>query len=297
MIQLPKKQKFPFLIFILPTLILLVAIIIFPFVFNVYISFHRWNLRFRGALPQFIGVDNYIKAFKDPRFFNSLSKTLYMLVIAVPVEFAFGFLLALLFYEPFKGRRLLSILILFPLALSDAVVGLVWGLVLVPTYGPFDYFMRATGLWSILGYKKPISLVMTYPMEMVILADVWQWTPFFYIVLLAGLAALPAELLEAAEIDGASKSSIVSHIMLPMLKPVIGVALIIRMMDVFKTFGIPYVMTKGGPGFASEVVSLYIFNQALQFLNIAYAATLTMIVIVLITIIMTAFVRGYGVKF
>lgn len=294
-----KKEglKSPYLLFVLPALIILVAIIIFPFVFNIYISFHRWNLRFRGALPEFIGVSNYAKAFSDPRFFNSLSKTFYMLFLAIPIEFLFGFLLALLFYEPFKGRRILSILILFPLALSDAVVGLVWGLVLVPTYGPVDFFMRAFGLWKMLGYSKPISLTMTYPMEMVILADVWQWTPFFYLVLLAGLASLPGELLEAAEIDGAAKHNIIRHIMLPMLKPIIGVALIIRITDVFKTFGIPYVMTKGGPGFASEVVSLYIFNQALQFLNIAYAATLTMILIVLITVVLTVFVRGYKLKF
>jgi len=92
---------------------------------------------------------------------NSLSKTFYMLCLAVPVEFAFGLFLAWLFYEPFPGRRLLSALILFPLALSDAVVGLVWGLVLVPTYGPVDYVTRVFGIWGLLGYKKPISLTMT----------------------------------------------------------------------------------------------------------------------------------------
>jgi len=289
--------KNPLLIFILPALITLIFIVAFPFAFNIYISFTRWDLRFRGAMPQFIGVDNYIKAFQDARFINSLSKTFYLLSVAVPAEFAFGLLLAWFFYEPFRGRRLLSAVILFPLALSEAVVGLVWGLVLVPTYGPVDYFMRIFGLWGLLGYKKPISLTMTYPMEMVILADIWQWTPFFFLVLLAGLASVPSELLEAAEIDGASRAKILRHVMLPMIKPVIGVTLVIRIMDIFKTFGIPYVMTKGGPGFASEVVSLYIFNQALQFLNIAYAATLTMIVIVIISIILTVFVRVFGIRF
>jgi len=292
-----KRKHFPQLIFILPTLMVLIAIVIFPFAFNVYISFHRWNLRFRGAIPKFAGIANYVKAFLDPRFHNSIFKTLYLLAVAIPLEFILGFLLALLFWEPFKGRRLLSTLILFPLALSDAVVGLVWGLVLVPTYGPLDYFMRIFGLWHLLGFEKPISLTMTYPMEAIIVADVWQWTPFFFLILLAGLAAMPYELIEAAEIDGAGMPQIIGHVMLPTLKPIIGVALIIRMMDIFKSFGIPYVMTKGGPGFASEVVSLYIFNQALQFLNIAYAATLTMIVIILITMILTIFVRRYRFRF
>jgi multiple sugar transport system permease protein len=292
-----RGPKSPYLIFILPSLVILLAIIIFPFAFNLYLSFHKWDIRFRGAVPEFIGVANYLKVLSDARFFNSLSKTLYMLSLAVPLEFFFGLLLALLFYEPFKGRRILSLFILFPLALSDAVVGLVWGLTLVPTYGPVDYFMRIFGLWDVLGFKKPISLIMTYPMEMIILADIWQWTPFFYIVLLAGLASLPREILEAAEIDGATKLNIVRHIMIPMLKQVIGVVLIIRITDVFKTFGLAYVMTKGGPGFASEVVSLYIFNQALQFLNITYAAALTMILIVVITIVINVFIRGYRLRF
>ena len=292
-----RGPKSPYFIFILPSLIILLAIIIFPFAFNLYLSLHKWDIRFRGAVPEFVGVANYLKAFSDARFFNSLSKTLYMLTLAVPLEFFFGLLLALLFYEPFKGRRILSLFILFPLALSDAVVGLVWGLTLVPTYGPVDYFMRIFGLWEALGFKKPISLVMTYPMEMIILADIWQWTPFFYIVLLAGLASLPREIIEAAEIDGASKFNIVKHIMVPMLKQVIGVTLIIRITDIFKTFGLAYVMTKGGPGFASEVVSLYIFNQALQFLNITYAAALTMILIVVITIVINVFIRGYKLRF
>jgi multiple sugar transport system permease protein len=266
-------------------------------VFNLYLSLQKWDIRFRGAIPEFIGITNYLKGLSDTRFFNSLSKTFYMLSLAVPLEFFFGFLLALFFYEPFKGRRLLSLFILFPLALSDAVVGLVWGLVLVPTYGPVDYFMRTLGLWELLGFKKPISLVTTYPMEMIIVADIWQWTPFFFIVLLAGLASLPKEIIESAEIDGAAKFNIVRYIMMPMLKQIIGVALIIRIADIFKTFGLPYVMTKGGPGFASEVAPLYIFNQALQFLNITYAAALTIILILIITMVINVFIRGYRLKF
>ncbi|MEN2974572.1 MAG: sugar ABC transporter permease [Candidatus Caldarchaeales archaeon] len=269
----------------------------FPFVFNLYVSFMRWDLRFRGAVPEFIGISNYLKAFQDARFINSLSKTFYLLSVAVPLEFFIGLILAMMFFEPFRMRRLLSAVILFPLALSEAVVGLVWGLVLVPTYGPLDLLMRTFGLWDLLGFKKPISLVTTYPMEMIVLADVWQWTPFFFLVILAGFASIPKEILESAEIDGASRAKIMRHMMIPLIKPIIGVALIIRLMDVFKAFGIPYVMTKGGPGFASEVASLYIFNQALQFLNVAYAATLTILMIVIITIILTVFVRGYGIKF
>jgi multiple sugar transport system permease protein len=157
--------------------------------------------------------------------------------------------------------------------------------------------MRILGLWDLLGFKKPISLVTTYPMEMIIMADIWQWTPFFYIVLLAGLASLPREIIEAAEIDGAARFNVVRYIMMPMLKQVIGVTLIIRITDIFKTFGLPYVMTKGGPGFASEVASLYIFNQALQFLNVTYAATLTIILIAAITIVINVFIRGYRLKF
>jgi len=292
-----RSPKSLFIIFILPSLVILSAIIVFPFLYNLYLSFQRWDIRFKGATPEFIGITNYLQALSDARFFNSLNKTFYMLSLAVPVEFLFGFLLALFFYEPFKGRRLLSFFILFPLALSDAVVGLVWGLVLVPTYGPVDYFMRTLGLWELLGFKRPISLVTTYPMEMIIVADIWQWTPFFFIILLAGLASLPKEIIESAEIDGAAKFNMVRYIMMPLLKQIIGVALIIRIVDIFKTFGLPYVMTKGGPGFASEVASLYIFNQALLFLNITYAASLTIILILIVTVVINVFIRGYGLRF
>jgi multiple sugar transport system permease protein len=134
-------------------------------------------------------------------------------------------------------------------------------------------------------------------METIILADIWQWTPFFFLTFLAGLAALPVEPMEAARVDGASSFQIARHVTIPMLKNVIGVTILIRLMDVFKSFGIPYILTKGGPGFASEVVSLYIFNQALQFLNLTYAAALTLIVIVIVTMLVMAFVRIYKFEF
>jgi multiple sugar transport system permease protein len=284
------------LLFILPTLLILITIIIFPLLYNIYLSASSWNFRMRGSTPEFVGVSNFLAAFSDYRFFNSLSKTFY-LMSAVLLELLFGLGLALLLQEEFKGRRLISSFILLPLALSDAVVGLVWGLVLVPTYGPFDLFMRSLGLWGILGYAKPISPMIEYPMETIILADVWQWTPFFLLTLLAAIAGLPGEPFEAARVDGASSLQITRYLTIRMLKPAIGVTVLIRLMDIFKSFGVPYVLTRGGPGFSSEVASLYIFNQALLFLNLTYAATLTLILIILVTVILTIFVRTYGFKF
>lgn len=285
------------LLFVLPTLVILISIIAFPLIYNIYLSVLRWQIRFREATPTFIGAENFLSALSDSRYYNSLSKTFYLMVFAVPIELFFGLGLALLLQEEFKGKRLVSSFILLPLALSDAVIGLVWGLVLVPTYGPFDLMMRTLGLWEKLGFAKPISPMIEYPMQTIVIADVWQWTPFFFLILLAALAALPAEPFEAAKVDGASPLQTTIHLTIPMLKQTIGVAVIIRMMDVFKSFGVPYVLTKGGPGFASEVVSLYIFNQALQFLNLTYAATLTLIVIVLLTVLLTAFVRIYRFRF
>jgi multiple sugar transport system permease protein len=285
------------LLFVLPTLVILILIIAFPLMYNIYLSVLRWQIRFRGALPTFIGAGNFLSALSDFRFYNSLSKTFYLLIFAVPIELSFALGLALLLQEEFRGRRLVSSFILLPLALSDAVIGLVWGLVLVPTYGPFDLMMRTLGLWEKLGFAKPISPMIEYPMQTIVVADVWQWTPFFFLILLAALAALPVEPFEAAKVDGASSLQTIRHLTIPMLKQTIGVALIIRMMDIFKCFGVPYVLTKGGPGFASEVTSLYIFNQALQFLNLTYAATLTLVVIVLVTVLLTAFVRIYRFRF
>jgi len=293
---MPKKIRTKFS-FIIPAIFVILAIVVFPLIYNVYLSFYKWGVRFRGAVPEFVGFENYLNAMSDPRFRNSLEKTFYLLIGAIPIQLLLGFLLSLLLWEPLRGRRVISALILLPLALSDAVVGLIWGLTLVPTYGPLDYFMRVLGLWRLLGFEKPVSLTITFPMETIIVADIWQWTPFFFIVLLAALAAIPRDYIEAAEIDGASKLQMVRFVLLPMLKPIIGITLMIRIMDIFKSFGVPYVLTKGGPGFASEVVSLYIFNQALQFLNITYAATLTLLVIIVVSLLLTAFMRGYKLRF
>jgi multiple sugar transport system permease protein len=284
------------LLFILPALVVLIAIIVFPLAYNIDLSVSNWNFRMRGSVPEFAGASNFLEAFSDARFYNSLSKTLYLMT-ALPIELLFGLGLALLLQEEFKGRRLISSVILVPLALSDAVVGLVWGLVLVPTYGPFDLFMRTFGLWQVFGYPEPISPTVVYPMESIILADVWQWTPFFFLTLLAAISALPGEPFEAARVDGASTLQQIRRLTIPMLKPAIGVTLLIRLMDIFKSFGVPYIMTRGGPGFASEVTSLYIFNQALQFLDLTYASALTLVLVIIVSVVLTLFVRIYRFEF
>lgn len=285
------------LILLIPGLIVLVGVVIFPFLYTVGLSFLRWNLRFAGAVPQFTWFSNYMKALtEDPRFYNSLNKTFYLMVIAVPLELLLGLGLALVFQGRFKGRRILFPIFLLPLAFSEAVIGLVWGLIFVLTYGPVDYLFQVLGVWKFL-FGDRVDLLTFYPMECVIIADIWQWTPFFFLILLAALSSIPRDLVEAAMIDGASPYQVFRHVTLPMLKPAIGVAVIIRMIDVFKTFGVPYVMTKGGPGYASEVVSLYIFNQALQFLNVTYAAALTILVIIIIIILLNVFMRVYGIRF
>ena len=215
---------------------------------------------------------------------------------AVPVEFLLGLGLAVLFYSGFPGRRIVLPVFLIPLALSEAVVGLIWGLIFVLTYGPLDYIFRVTGIWNIV-FGGRVDLLTSYPMLCIITADIWQWTPFFFIILLAALSSVPKDLVEAAMMDGASTVQVFRHITLPLLKPAIAVALIMRLIDVFKTFGVPFVMTKGGPGYASEVASLYIYNQALQFLNITYAAALTVLVIVIIIVFLNAFMKIFKFRF
>ncbi len=285
------------LILLLPGLILLVAVVIFPFLYTLWLSFLRWNLRFSWAKPHFIGLENYKNAIlSDPRFYNSLEKTFYLMAGAVPIELLLGLGLALLFHTGFPGKRITMPFFLIPLALSGAVVGLIWGLIFVLTYGPLDYIFQVTGIWRFV-FGGRVDLLISHPMGCIITADIWQWTPFFFIILLAALSSVPKDLMEAAMMDGASSTQAFRYIALPMLKPAIAVALIIRMIDVFKTFGVPFVMTKGGPGYASEVVSLYIYNEALQYLDIAYAATLSVIVIVIIIVFLNAFMKAFRFKF
>lgn len=241
-----------------PSLIFLFFVVIFPLAFAYYVSTTIFPL-FEFKVIKFVGLDQYITLFTDSRFWHSQYFTAIFTVSAVAIEFVLGLALALLFDREIRGGRMLRTLILTPMLIAPIVVSMVWKYILHPSVGLVDYLLGSIGLYQPAWLStKPYALIA------VVIIDVWEWTPFMFLVLSAGLASIPREPYEAALVDGASKLGIFRYVTLPLLKPIIFIAILLRAMDALKIFDILFVTTKGGPGIYTESLTYHIYNLALN---------------------------------
>ncbi|HBL36771.1 MAG TPA: sugar ABC transporter permease [Firmicutes bacterium] len=239
---------------------------IFPVLYTFYVSLTDWDM-ISGGLISFIGLDNYINLLKDPRFFNAVKLTLYFTVLAVGVEVILGVFIALVLNRDFRGKNIVKLFLLLPMVATPVAIGLAWTLFYEPTIGLGNYGLKLLGLppsqW--LGSKAMVIPALA-------LVDIWEWTPMITLIVLAGLASLPQESFEAAFVDGASRFQIIRYVTLPLLRPTILIALILRCIDALKTFDIIYVMTTGGPGFASETLNIYAYNLSFNYFRFGAAS-------------------------
>jgi multiple sugar transport system permease protein len=252
-----------------PAVVLVVAIIAYPIVYTVWMSLHEWFFS-NIAVPKWVGLANYWKiAVGDLRFQQALARTLYFTGLVVAGETVLGVAMALLFNREFWGRGLLRTLAILPMVATPTAIGLVFVMMYHPTLGVANYLLSVIGLapfkWT---YSSSTAL---YALAVV---DIWQWTPLIMLIALAGLASLPREPYEAAEIDGASTLQAFWHITLPLLRPVLVVAILFRAIDALKTFDIIFIITQGGPANASETVNILLFNQAFSYFNMGYASSM-----------------------
>lgn len=272
-------------VLIVPTIIVLMIVTIYPMIYMFFISFHNWSII--ATLPrQFVGIGNFLKMFDDPAFHNSLRLTIIFVVLASVIELALGLAIALLLSQNRGGIGIIRTLFILPAILAPVVVGLAWRSMLSAEIGIVNYFLRNIGLppqpW--LG-QKFLGFVS------IIIADVWEWTPFATLVLIAGLNSLPVEPLEAALVDGASKWQVFRYITFPLLVPIITVVLLFRTLDAFKVFDTVYMMTGGGPGRATDVFSFLIWRKAFFENQLGYAATLSIILLVVTILIAQGYIR------
>lgn len=258
-------------IFALPLLILLGGVGVYPLVKLGVLSF---SIGMIGAESSF-GIENYTKALLDPFFWNSMRVTLLFVVIAVSIQFGIGLGLALL-TQRLKSGALRAIL-LFPMMTSPITVGMVWRLMYHPMFGIINQVLHFLRL-APQGWLADPKLAL----PSVIISDIWQWTAFIYLVLVAGLQSIPKDYYEAAQLDGATRWQIFRHITFPLLKATIYIALLFRSMSAFKVFGKLVTLTWGGPGRATEVLALYIYKTTFQYLEIGYGAALAMIAVLFI---------------
>jgi len=274
--SLQRMRERVLLVFLIPTLIILGVFIAYPAVFAFRQSLFSWNIGMPQRGCPFIGLGNYQNILSDPQALNSFRVTFYFIVLAVPFEFLIGFGIALLLNKELKGVKIFRSILVIPLMITPVVAGFAWLSLYNKDFGLINYLLESIGI------RGPVWLANSkLVMPALALVDVWQWTPFVILVVLAGLHGIPSELLEAAQIDGASFRHSLRYIIVPLLKPTLLIIILFRVTDCLKLFDIVYVLTQGGPSNNTDVISFYTYRQAFRSLEMGYASAVSILVLFL----------------
>src|SRR5215204_264268 len=275
-------------IFLAPALAVLLSLSIYPLIYSVTISLQQ-----ETAAGITWGLGNFARLASDNFFWTAMAHTFVYAVVALTCEFLLGLGLALLLNNQIRGRGFFRASLLVPMMLPTVVVGVVWRLMLNPNFGAVNGTLKQFGIdTESLTWTASPKLAMLS----VIAVDVWQWTPFVFLVLLAGLQAIPQEPYEAALIDGSSRWQTFRHVTLPLLKPSILIALLLRTMDLLRVFDQIFILTEGGPGFATETISLYIYRAAFRFFDFGYAAAMSFVLLALTNVISALYIKFLQAK-
>lgn len=272
-------------IFLLPASLVLLVTAVAPLCYSLYISFFKYKLNTPHAVPEFIGFDNYAKIFSQRLFQVSLSNTALFAVLSVAFEILLGVILAMMLNNDRKGTRIIISVLLIPMIMAPVASGTLWRMMYDRSTGVLNYFLRLLGVEPInfLGSSK-------FAIYSVIFVDIWRLTPWVTIIVASALKGISGSLVEAAVVDGATRFQIFLRIILPLLRPVLMIVLMIRFTDAFKVFDTVYVMTGGGPGNSTEMLPNYIYNQALKYMNVGYAASLAFVFITAMALLSVLFI-------
>ena len=279
--------------FIMPTMILLILMNIFPLLWSLYLSFHDYEASMPKS-PEFIGAKNYVDVLTDPDIWKYFQTTAYFVVLAVAAQFLIGFGLALLLNRSFAAKGLVTTLLLLPMMLSPVVVGLFWRFILASDDSGLLNFILSPLLKLPFINSPPIGWTTDPKIAMlaVVIVDTWMWSPFMMLIALAGLSAVPKYLYEAADVDRASAWFKFRWITLPLVSPLLLIALLFRTMDAFKMFDIVYVLTReGGPGTVTETVSMNLYRMAFRNYDTGKACAMAYILLVIIVALSNIYVK------
>ncbi len=281
----PTAKGAPAGFFLNPAAIVVLLLSIFPFIFSLGMTFTNWNLLRTGV--DFRALENWRRLFADDTLRQAVANTFFITVAATVLEYALGLMLAVLVLRIGRGQKLFRLIFLLPMMISPAAVGYVIGrMLLSETQGPINNILVRLGLpfvpWTSNASVAPWTIVM---------ADVWQWTSFMFILLLAGLQSLPHEPYEAARVDGANGWQIFTQITLPLLVPVTVTAVLIRSLELFKLIDLVRVITAGGPGTSTQTVTLYVYDLALTRGDMGYGSTVAYALLIMVIIYATAYLR------
>ena len=259
---------------LIPVLVFLAIVAVAPTTAAIIDSLRELSLVSFGARGEFIGFDNYRDLLsEDGKFYTAVWHTCLFVIVVVPIEFCGGLAIALWINREFRGRRLILTLIMIPTVIAPIVVGLIWYLLFLPTFGLFTQGLNDLGLFRDTGvFSTPESAL-----AVLMLIDIWEWTPFVMLILMAGLTAMPKAPIEAATIDGASRRQILWYVQIPLLRPLIIIALLLRSIDASKIFDTVYVLTGGGPGDSTEMVTTFAHRTSFMTWNLGYGAAICLV--------------------
>ena len=264
-------------LFAMPAVATVAAVIVFPWMFTIFMSFSEWGL---DGTVTFVGLENFRTLFFDARFREAVGTTLYFTALAVVLPIFFGTAAALVFHQNFPLRGLLRAIFIMPMMATPVAVALVWTMMFHPQLGVLNYLLTSLGLPPSLWVYDIKTVIPT-----LVMIEVWHWTPLVMLIVLGGLAGLPQEPYESALIDGANAWHMFRHITLPLVWPFITIALIIRTIDALKAFDTIFVITQGGPGTASETINLFLYQQAFANFKMGYASAVVVVFFVIIVML------------
>jgi multiple sugar transport system permease protein len=273
---LPEQQLRPrsYWPFVLPALIVVLAVIIFPWVFTIWMSLNEWKV---GSPTTFVGLANYLRLPTDPRFTEAVGHTLLYTVLSVLLPVILGTLAAVVFHVKFPFRGLLRAIFIMPMMATPVAIALVWTMMFHPQLGVLNYLLSLVGIPPQLWVFHPATVIPS-----LVLVETWQWTPLVMLIVLGGIAAIPTEPYESAQIDGATHWQMFRYITLPLIAPFLFIAAMIRTIDAVKSFDIIFAITQGGPGSASETINLYLYSVAFVYYDLGYGSAIAVVFFALI---------------
>ena len=278
-----QEKYFRFLI-LSPALVIVAVLTIYPIFSVIYTSLYKYS--YMQDTKTFVGFNNYIRLFSNKFFRISLANTFEYAILSTFAELILGFALALLFKEKFLGRKIVLPIVILPMLLSTMVVCATWKILYHYDYGLFNYLLSTLGICPIEWLTNTQIVMLS-----VVLVEIWQWTPFGFLLLLAGLQSIPPELYEAARVDGASRLGLFRYITLPLLRQQILLVILLRSIDTFRVFDKVYALTGGGPGNATETISFYIYREGFNYFHLDRAAAASVVMLLIVTAISAVYIR------
>jgi multiple sugar transport system permease protein len=272
--------------FVFPALFLVLFVGVGPLIYSLFISTHQYNIAKIQIPYKFVGLKNYAKIFTDPHVLNSFKLTVIFSATSVSLELIFGSLMALLLINVVRGRNIYRSLFLIPMVITPIAVGLMGRYIFDDAVGIVNWLFRLLNLPRIIWYGNVKSALIT-----MIILDVWEWSAFVFLIILAGLIAIPPEYYEAAKVEGAGYFRTLFKITLPTLRNVYLLAMLVRIIDTFKEFDKVYIMTKGGPNFATDLITVRNYTIAFKEFNIGLGSAFSILILIVMIILGTILIR------